>query len=81
MQCGCPVITSRDPAVTEVCSGAAIHADGALELADAMRSIASNPNLRRDLRNAGLARASSFSWTATARETHALYTELLRPAA
>ena len=81
MQCGCPVITSRDPAVTEVCAGAAIHADGPLELADAMRSIATHPALRRNLRKAGLNRAASFSWTATARETHALYAELLRQGA
>lgn len=81
MQCGCPVITSRDPAVSEVSAGAAIHADGPLELADSMRSIASRPNLRRDLRAAGLARASAFSWAATARETHALYSELLRTSA
>jgi glycosyltransferase involved in cell wall biosynthesis len=77
MQCGCPVITSLDPAVVEVAGGAAIHAGTAHELADAMRSIASNPRLRGDLRAAGLARSKHFSWTATARETRAIYAELL----
>jgi glycosyltransferase involved in cell wall biosynthesis len=77
LQCGCPVITSHDPAVMEVAGGAAIHTASALELADAMRSIAANPQLRRDLRAAGLARASHFSWKATAAETHAIYAELL----
>ena len=77
MQCGCPVITSHDPAVKEVSGGAAIHADSLLELADAMRSIAAHPRLRDDLRRAGLARAASFSWRATARDTRALYAEIL----
>ena len=77
MQCGCPVITSHDPAVMEVSAGAAIHAGTALELADAMRVIASNPRLRGDLRNAGLARAGAFSWKGTARDTRAVYQEVI----
>jgi len=77
MQCGCPVITSHDPAVVEVAGGAALHANTALELADAMRSVASNPRLRADLRRAGLARAAGFSWRGTARETRSIYSELL----
>jgi glycosyltransferase involved in cell wall biosynthesis len=77
MQCGCPVITSRDPAVSEVSAGAAIHANGPLELADALLSIASRPDLRAELKSAGLARASAFSWKATARATRSLYAELI----
>jgi glycosyltransferase involved in cell wall biosynthesis len=77
MQCGCPVVTSRDPAVTEVSGGAAIHANGALELAAALRSIASMPDLRAERKRAGLARASAFSWQATARATRSLYAELI----
>jgi glycosyltransferase involved in cell wall biosynthesis len=73
MQCGCPVITSRDPAVTEVSGGAAIHAGTVAELADAMRGMAANPRLRSDLRTAGLARAAAFSWRCTARRTHEIY--------
>ncbi|MEP6717037.1 MAG: glycosyltransferase family 1 protein [Terriglobia bacterium] len=76
MQCGCPVITSNDPAVTEVAAGAVLHADTGTELAGSMRSIAANPELRAGLRRAGLARAAGFSWRGTARETHAIYTEL-----
>jgi len=36
MQCGCPVITSHDPAVTEVAGGAALHIGSGRELAEAM---------------------------------------------
>jgi glycosyltransferase involved in cell wall biosynthesis len=77
MQCGCPVITSHDPAVMEVAKGAAMHASSAHELAEAMRGIASSQGLREDLRQAGLARAADFSWRDTARETRAIYAELL----
>ena len=71
MQCGCPVITSRDPAVMEVSGGAAIHASSPQEIAEAMRAIAADPRLRNVLRGCGLNRAGVFSWSRTARETHA----------
>ncbi|MES1261560.1 MAG: glycosyltransferase family 1 protein [Acidobacteriota bacterium] len=77
MQCGCPVITSQDPAVREVAGGAAIHAHSTGELAGAMKEVAKNAALRDHLRQAGLARAACFSWSRTARETRALYAELL----
>lgn len=77
MQCGCPVITSRDPAVAEVSGGAAFHADSVREMANMMRSIALNPERRRQMQCQGLARAGNFSWVRTARETRALYTEVL----
>lgn len=81
MQCGCPVITSRDPAVTEVSGGAALHAGGAREIAAAMRGIAANREQRGVLRARGLARAAQFSWQRTAETTRALYGEILAGAA
>jgi glycosyltransferase involved in cell wall biosynthesis len=78
MQCGCPVITSRDPAVMEVSGGAAIHVTSAQEIAGAMRSVAADPDLRSRLREAGLKRSAAFSWSRTALETHAIYTEALQ---
>jgi glycosyltransferase involved in cell wall biosynthesis len=77
MQCGCPVIASRDPAVMEVSGGAAIHAADSHEIAQAMRAIASEPLLRNVLRGCGLQRAAAFSWTRTARETHDVYAAVL----
>ena len=77
MQCGCPVITSRDPAVTEVSGGAAIHTSGAHEVAEAMRAIADNPRLRNVLSGCGLERAGAFSWSRTARETRDVYRSVL----
>jgi glycosyltransferase involved in cell wall biosynthesis len=78
MQCGCPVITSRDPAVTEVAAGAALHASSPREIAEAMRSLAENPQLRNVLRGSGLQRANAFSWNRTARETREVYSSVLR---
>ncbi len=78
MQCGCPVIASRDPAVVEVSGGAAIHTSSPHEIAEAMRAVAQNPNLRNVLRGCGLQRASVFSWTRTAHETRAVYSSVLR---
>jgi len=77
MQCGCPVITSRDPAVVEVSGGAAIHTSSPQEIAEAMRAIAENPRLRNTLSGAGLQRAGAFSWARTARETHEVYEAVL----
>ena len=76
MQCGCPVITSNDPAVTEVAAGAAIHAESPSEIAQAMCAVAADPVLRQTLSASGLARARAFSWSRTARETHAVYAEI-----
>ena len=78
MQCGCPVITSHDPAVTEVSAGAAIHVTSGREIAEAMRSVAADPGLRARLLEAGLKRSADFSWRRTAIETHAIYAEALQ---
>jgi len=78
MQCGCPVITSRDPAVTEVSGGAAIHVTTSTEIARAMRAVAADPELRASLREAGLKRAAAFSWHRTATETRAIYVQALK---
>jgi glycosyltransferase involved in cell wall biosynthesis len=76
MQCGCPVIASRDPALMEVSGGAAIHVAPGAELAEALRATAAQADRRAQLRDAGLRRAAMFSWSRTARATHAIYREM-----
>ena len=78
MQCGCPVITSRDPAVMEVSGGAAIHTSTLLEMTEGMISLARQPNLRERLAEGGRKRAGAFSWSRTASETRAIYKGLAR---
>jgi glycosyltransferase involved in cell wall biosynthesis len=77
MQCGCPVITSRDPAIAETSGGAAIYTESIKELSAAMVALAANPEMRREWREKGLARAGQFSWSRTARATRELYEEVL----
>jgi glycosyltransferase involved in cell wall biosynthesis len=73
MQCGAPVIASR--AVAEVGGGAAIYADTALELAQAMRDVALHADRLPEWRERSLARAREFTWERTAHATHAVYRE------
>jgi alpha-1,3-rhamnosyl/mannosyltransferase len=76
MQCGCPVITSNDPAITEVSGDAVLHAASTREIAQSMRILAADPALRKDLRKRGFSRARQYSWELTARRTRALYQEV-----
>jgi glycosyltransferase involved in cell wall biosynthesis len=78
MQCGCPVITSQDPAITEVSGGAALQAASVHEIAEAMRAVAGTSALRAQLRSSGIARAGGFSWARTARETRDVYSAVLQ---
>jgi glycosyltransferase involved in cell wall biosynthesis len=77
MQCGCPVITSADPAVVELSGGSAVHAASVEELSESMRAIASRPEVRSSMRAAGLRRSALYSWARTARLTHAVYARAL----
>jgi glycosyltransferase involved in cell wall biosynthesis len=76
MQCGCPVITSNDPAITEVSGDAVMRAASTAEIAQSMRALAADPARRKELRKRGLARVKHFSWNLTARRTRALYQEV-----
>lgn len=75
MACGCPVVAPSTGACPEVAGQAAILVDprDAVAMAAAMLSLDSDDALRRDLREAGLARAETFSWDEIARRTlHAI---------
>ena len=76
MQCGACVVTSRDPAVSEVAGGAAIQAGtSATELVAVLRALAAAPELALSWRERALARARQFSWQRTARLTREVYEE------
>lgn len=79
MQCGAMVITSKDPAITEVAGGAAVQVDIHDESGwvEAMRSALTEPN-RAAWRDRGLRRAAGFSWQQTAKLTREVYVEALR---
>jgi alpha-1,3-rhamnosyl/mannosyltransferase len=77
MQCGTPVIASRDPALVEVAGGAAIHAE-AHELEAAMETLLVDCEQRRRLSDLAAIRAREFSWSRTARLTREVYVEAIR---
>jgi glycosyltransferase involved in cell wall biosynthesis len=67
------VIASR--AVEEVAGDAAIYADTARELAQAMRDVALHTHHMPEWRERSLIRARRFTWDRAARETYAVYRE------
>jgi glycosyltransferase involved in cell wall biosynthesis len=71
MACGTPVITSNLSSLPEVAGDAAILVDpyNVAEITDAMQTVASDERVRSQLRSAGLARASQFSWEKTGQQT------------
>jgi glycosyltransferase involved in cell wall biosynthesis len=75
MQCGCLVVTSRDPAIQEVSGGAAVHVDAEdpKALAEALSSVASAPEKFTGLKERALLRSREFTWQRTARRTREVY--------
>jgi glycosyltransferase involved in cell wall biosynthesis len=75
MQCGAAVVTSRDPAISEVAGDAAILVDVNDRRAwiQALTALINQPDLIRVLREKSLARAAQFSWTKTAQLTREVY--------
>lgn len=71
MACGTPVITSNLSSLPEVAGDAAILINPykVEELTDAMQAIANQSELRSQLSQLGLARASQFSWERTGQAT------------
>jgi glycosyltransferase involved in cell wall biosynthesis len=69
MWCGCPVLAAAAGAVPEVCSDAALwfDAEGPRTPAAALARLLDEPGLAERLREAGRARAATFSWPAAAR--------------
>ena len=78
MACGAPVITSNSSSLPEIVGGAGILVDpySVDELAEAMHKVISDDELRKQMRESGLARASLFSWEKTASQTLLIYEEL-----
>jgi glycosyltransferase involved in cell wall biosynthesis len=76
MQCGAVVIASH--AVAEAGGDAAVYADDAASLAQAMRLAIERPEWVAGRRELSLARAGEFSWENTARLTRQVYEEARR---
>jgi glycosyltransferase involved in cell wall biosynthesis len=79
MQAGVPVISSSAAALPEVGGDAACYFDprDLPAMAARIREVAGDAALRGRMRDAGLARAASFSWRQTAEQTLATYRAVL----
>ena len=76
---GTPVSCSNTSSLPEVVGDAALTFDPTTEedIANALRRITGDAELRADLRERGLQRAAQFSWERAARETLAVYRSIL----
>lgn len=79
MQAACPVVAARATSVPEITGDAAVlfEAMEATELAEAIRRLLQDPTRRASLGEAGRARAASFTWARTARQTADAYRRAL----
>jgi glycosyltransferase involved in cell wall biosynthesis len=78
LACGAPFITSNLPGVLEAVGGIALTVtpNDVLALEGAMRDLLTKPELRREMREKGLARAAAYSYAAVAGRLAALYERL-----
>jgi glycosyltransferase involved in cell wall biosynthesis len=79
MQCGVPVIVGNQTSLPEVVGDAGLLVDPFDEtaIAAAIASLIDNSDLRAELRVKGLKRAEMFDWHETARQTLAVYREVV----
>ena len=75
MACGCPVVTSNTSSLPEVVGEAGIMVDpyDIDSLAQAMRQVLTNSELRDDMVRKGLEQSKKFSWEKAAEQTLEVY--------
>ena len=81
MQCGTPVVSSREGSLAEVVDGAAVTLDDPAdveELAAKMLEVSGDAEMQERLRVSGLQRAGEYSWEKTAQETVYVYDRVLQ---
>ena len=79
MSCGCPVVASDIPSLRERCGNTAEYCrpESPESIATAIAAILSDAQFAEHLRQNGLARAAEFSWERCARETLAVFRNVL----
>lgn len=80
MACGVPVITSNRTSLPEVVgdAGLMVDPDDVDALREQLRSLLEDQTLAQNLGQRGLQRAHMFSWDRCARETYAVYEQVLQ---
>jgi len=79
MACGAPVITSRIPSLLETVGSAArlVDPNDTDDLARALIELLSQEHVRQHYAELGKNQVKKFSWEQTARQTLAVYRELV----
>lgn len=79
MQCGCPVITTREGSLPEVAGEAAYYVDAydIKNIAEGISEVFHSNKLQNQLLEKGLDQAKKFNWKKTAEETIAVYKKVL----
>ncbi len=80
MACGCPAVTSNTSSLSEVVGDAGIMVDpyDTDSLAQAMRQVLTNNELRADMVRKGLEQAKKFSWEKAAEQTQEVYNKMAK---
>ncbi len=75
MQCGCPVITTRNGSLPEIAGNAALYINGEDEndIIEGIQKLFSSEKLQKELCLKGLEQARNFSWEKTAKQTMNVY--------
>ncbi len=79
MSCGCPVITGKEGSLEEVVGTAAYIVDvyDYKSIADGIKTVMGDENLRKQLTKKGLERSKQFSWEKTASDTLSVYRQVV----
>lgn len=79
MACGTPVVVAERASLPEVVgeAGLLVNPDDPEDIAHALIRVLTEDSLRAQMRKQGLAQAARFTWERTARETLAVYQEVL----
>lgn len=78
MSCGCPVVTSNVSSIPEVVgdAGLMVNPYAVSGLAQAMKRVLTDNELRQDMVRKGLEQSQKFSWEKTAEQTLAVYNKV-----
>lgn len=78
MQCGCPVIATKEGSLKEIAGDAAFFVDAynIESIASGIEQVIKDKGLQRELSEKGLIQAKKFSWEETARKTMQVYKKI-----
>lgn len=80
MNCGCPVVTSKQGSIEEVAGDAAYYVDpyNIESIAEGVNKVFKDSALQKELSKKGVAQSRKFSWQDTAEETVKIYEAIIK---